>query len=177
MTTIDCTTCTDTDCPKHGSDSGSCEDWTNLETDTDVRAAFDAMLGLDPRMERFILPAPETFKPHGKMRVYIAGRMSGCETDYLANVARMLETWRKLVESGYAPYCPATDLLLGLVSPGGIDVHTYRDLSMEWLRASDAVFISNPDDITPGQEAEIAEAERLDIPVAYTVEELARVWA
>ena len=142
---------------------------------SDVRAAFDAMLDLDPRMKRYILPAPETFRPRGRMRVYIAGRLSGCEADYLANVARMLEAWRKLAESGYAPYCPAADLLLGLVSPGGIDVDVYRSLSMEWLRASDAVFVSNPDDITPGQEAEIAEAERLGIPVAYTVDDLARV--
>lgn len=30
MNPISCLTCTDPDCPKRGTDSAACEDWTNL---------------------------------------------------------------------------------------------------------------------------------------------------
>jgi len=157
--TTSCLDCTDQDCTRRGTDSGGCEDWTNYVSDDDDVAPV-------------ILPAPRL---PGRTVVYITGRMSGCEVDYLANCARLLDTYRRLAEAGYAPICPANDLLLGLVSPNGIDVETYKACSMAYLRRADAVFVSNPDDITPGQQAEIDEAERLGIPVAYTVDDLERV--
>ena len=104
--------------------------------------------------------------------VYIAGPLSGREVQYLENVARMLQVWRKLVEAGYACVCPAADLLLGLVSPFAWPASMYKKQSMELLRRCDVVFVTNPADITPGVAAEIAEAERLQIPVAYSVEML-----
>ena len=116
-----------------------------------------------------ILTAPRL---PGRTVVYIAGRMSGPEVDYLRNCARMLDTYRRLVEAGYAPICPAADLLLGIVSPNGIDVETYKDCSMAYLRRADVVFVTNPDDITPGQQAEIDVAARLGVPVVYDAADL-----
>jgi len=123
--------------------------------------------------------APEEGAPARRERrmclVFIAGALSGPEVQYLENVARMAQVWRKLVEAGYACVCPAADLLLGLVSPFGWPASMYKKQSMELLRRCDVVFVTNPDDVTPGVAAEIAEAERLRIPVAYSVAALNEV--
>ncbi len=132
--------------------------------------AWEDCPGIEPDdVEPVPLPAPRL---PGPTAVYIAGRMSGCEVDYLRNCARMLDTFRRLTEAGYACYCPATDLLLGLVSPHGVDVETYKANSMAMMRRMDVVFVTNPDDITPGQQAEIDEAGRCGVPVVYDVADL-----
>jgi len=119
--------------------------------------------------------APPALRAGSRMRlVYIAGALSGREVEYLANVARMAQVWRKLIEAGYACFCPAADLLLGLVTPAGWPGSVYKEQSMEMLRRCDVVFVTNPAEISWGVAAEIAEAERLGIPVAYRVEDLGK---
>jgi len=50
-------------------------------------------------------------------------------------------------------------------------VEDYQRYSMEWLRVSEAVLVRELRESSKGTKAEIEEAERLGIPVFYSVED------
>lgn len=100
------------------------------------------------------------------IKVYIAHKMSGTEVEYLANVARLMYLHRWFAEAGFAPYNPASDMLMGIVKEEKLDVEIYKNISMAWLEASDALFVDGP--ISPGVQAEIDRAKVLNIPVFFS---------
>jgi hypothetical protein len=115
--------------------------------------------------------------------VYIAGPMSGYPAEYLANCARMSAFSRQFMDLGLCPINPAGDLLEGLASQTPLLDEEYKRRSMDLLRllgalerGRAAVFvISNKHrngSISSGVADEIAEAEKLGIPVVYDVGEL-----
>lgn len=65
--------------------------------------------------------------------VYVAGRLSGDPGLYLANVAEMSRTSRRLMELDFCPINPAADLVEGLMSPEPLPVAAYQRRSLQLL--------------------------------------------
>ena len=101
-----------------------------------------------------------------KRRIYIASPYTIGDT--AANVARSMTAWHNLVDGGYAPYCPLLSHFLHL--------HRQRPYA-HWLE-QDLVWIAVCDGLlrldgrSSGADDEVAEAQRLGIPVFYTWREL-----
>lgn len=68
------------------------------------------------------------------MYVYVANRLSGYPGEYLANVAEMSNTCRRLTEAGYVVINPAGDALQGLMSEEPLPEAVYRARSLGLLR-------------------------------------------
>jgi len=117
--------------------------------------------------------------------VFISGPMSELPSGYLACCSEMSAYARRFMEMGMCPINPAGDLLEGLVSPTPLEASQYRRRSMELLRLLEgkpaAVFVISTvhrdGRVADGVVDEIAEAERLGIPVVYDVETLLDVRA
>jgi len=109
-------------------------------------------------------------------RVYIAGPMSDMPAQYLANCARLLTAWREINAAGFAGYCPAADMLLGIGSERPFDVESYRAWSMAWLEVADVVYVvaaAHADGrYSEGVDAEVRRAVEMGIPVVFTVEDI-----
>jgi len=168
---ISCLTCTDPDCPKRGTDSAACEDWTNepqaaLEGTHDGEAAVKSQAVVE-----------------GAFYVYVAGRLSGTPAEYLANLHDMCSMSRALMEAGYVPINPGADALEGLMSGEMLPTSHYQSRSMDLLRllaghrAAVLVGETHHRDGAPsgGTFREVEEAQRLGVPVCWSVEELAQV--
>lgn len=112
--------------------------------------------------------------------VYVAAPMSGYPGEYLANCARMSAVSRQLMDLGMCPINPAGDLLEGLASPTPLTDEAFKRRSMDLLRLLTlqpaALFVvatlHRNGSISGGVAAEIAEAEKLGIPVVRSLGEL-----
>ena len=115
--------------------------------------------------------------------VYVAGRLSGDPAEYLANLHEMCAASRRLMDAGYVPINPGADALEGLMSGEVLPVEHYQRRSLCLLRLlyghRAALFVVNLEhrDGTPsvGTLREIAEARRLELPVVWSMEELAQL--
>lgn len=107
--------------------------------------------------------------------VYIAGRLSGDPPTYLANVHEFCATSRILMDLGYCPINPAADALEGIMSGTVMGKDKYQTRSMDLLgllAGQDACVLVIGQYHRDGTEStgtahEIAEADRLGIPVVY----------
>jgi hypothetical protein len=114
------------------------------------------------------------------LRIYVAGAYSDTNVlGVLRNIGRG-EYWAsQLFMRGYAPFTPWHDKTFVIQNwKEEFTVDQFYNYSMEWLRASDAVFIV-PNHVglkdwgnSTGTLKEIEEAERLGIPVFYSLKEL-----
>ena len=120
--------------------------------------------------------------PRHLRRVYIAHPMSDFPAQYLHNCGNMVGCWLELANLGFSPYCPATDMVLGLlwgaVMSDPPTVEQYRRWSMDWLEASEAVLVLGTHHAdgrrSDGVADEIRRADECRIPVFYSVEDLCR---
>jgi len=110
------------------------------------------------------------------IKVYVAGAYGD---PYILNVFSNMkigiETCAYLSVLGFAPYCPWIDYQYFLSKHGDmIEEKRIKEISMEWLRVSDAVLIVNNkrNENSKGTKAEIEEAKRLKIPVFNSKDEL-----
>jgi len=168
-----CRDCTDTDCPKRGSDNMACEDFTS-----------DTQPGLEgPEAGTRDQNATSQVAVESRFYVYVAGRLSGPPPEYLANLHDMCAASRRLMEAGYVPINPGADALEGLMSGEVLPKEHYQRRSLHLLRllagkraALYVVNLQHPDG-TPssGTVREIDEARRLDMPVVWSMEELAQL--
>ena len=111
--------------------------------------------------------------------IYPAGPISsGDLIQFLRNINAGNVWTARLAELGFAPFPVFSDCLYLMNTRPGFTVQDIKDISLEWLRRSDAVaVIPGCAYLTsPGTMQEIAEAKQLGIPVFYTAEELGR-WA
>jgi len=97
-----------------------------------------------------------------KLRVYVAGPLSGSIPCYLGNVYTMLHECHKVEQAGMAPYCPAHDILYGLTG-GFWSYQRYIDFNIPWLLVSDVMYCYG--DHSPGVNQEIRIAAEHNIPV------------
>lgn len=114
------------------------------------------------------------------IKVYVAGPYSDNNgIGVLKNIGRGEHEAAKLFALGYAPYCPWHDKDFIMKLPyGEWDVLKFQQFSMEWMRVSDVVYVV-PNVIglrkwteSRGTLTEIEEANRLGIPVVFSMEEL-----
>lgn len=114
------------------------------------------------------------------LKIYCAGAYS--ETNVLGvlrNIGRG-EYWAsQLFMNGFAPFTPWHDKTFVIQNwDSEFTVEQFYDYSMEWLKVSDAVFIvPNVEGLKDWQDStgtikEIAEANRLGIPVFYSFNDL-----
>lgn len=113
--------------------------------------------------------------------VYIAGPLrpkcyhsNSLWIDYLLNVNQMTKYARKVIKLGFTPFCPCLDFLYVLVGNGKDrpTEATIMRLSKDWLEKCDAILLIPGWRRSEGTLAEIKLAEKLNIPVFKTLEEL-----
>ena len=106
-----------------------------------------------------------------RLRVYVAGPYSADSVlDVLRNIGRGERVCAELFHNDLAPFCPWHDK--GYAMDGlcqGADVGDFRDHSMAWLEASEAVYVLTGWEASNGTKAEIARAKELGIPVFYNI--------
>ena len=116
-------------------------------------------------------------------RIYIAGSLSpkGARPDcsngaieYLFNVRDMIHAAVLLIRKGWAPFCPALDILYFLYLPPGeqIEERTIMDVSLAWLQASDAILMLPRWMLSAGSCAEHEEAQARGISIYYHIDEV-----
>ena len=114
------------------------------------------------------------------IKVYVAGAYTANNViSVLKNIGRGEAEAAKLFMAGYAVFTPWHDKDFIIKNPEfNFNVQRFLDYSMEWLRVSDAVYIvPNLLGLTKWSEskgtlAEIEEANRLGIPVVFSMDEL-----
>ncbi len=97
-------------------------------------------------------------------RIYIAGPYTGGETTL--NVRIAVEAGQRIADAGAIPFVPHLYHLWHLLIPGPYEQWMRFDLA--WLEKCDAL-VRLPGE-SPGADREVAEAERLGLPVFYGVD-------
>jgi hypothetical protein len=104
-------------------------------------------------------------------KVYVAGRYSGTNViEILSNMRQGIKYSCEIMRMGFAPFVPWLDFQLGLHEK--FDVETYKDVSIEWLRASDCMFLVPKQERSAGVKAEIVIAEEMGIPIFTSMYDL-----
>lgn len=104
-----------------------------------------------------------------RMKVYVAGPYSSDNViGVLSNIRKGNRVAYELMQLGFAVFSPWLDHLFVFMDfTNDLTVTDFYEHSMEWLKVSDAVFIQGDWSNSKGTKAEIAEAEKLGIPVFY----------
>lgn len=108
------------------------------------------------------------------LRVYVAGAYSSDTVlGVLGNMKRGIKLGAKVLEAGMAPFVPWLDHdLVFHMSRNPTLLELYAQ-SISWMRVADAVLVVKQGATeSRGTMAEVAEAERLKIPVFWSFEEL-----
>lgn len=99
-----------------------------------------------------------------RTRVYIAGPISkGCLQH---NIDQARDAARRLIEAGYAPFCPQLTCFLESNAPSatsGFPHETWLDVDLPWVAVSHAVLRLSGE--SKGADQEVAFAEEMGIPV------------
>lgn len=104
-------------------------------------------------------------------RVYVAGPLSAQDAvSYISNLREMVSVGYQLHITGFAPYVPGMDILIGLQDKyNQMEYEDYWCASARWLEVSDAMYkIAD----SPGADAEEELAHTLNIPVFREMEAL-----
>lgn len=105
-------------------------------------------------------------------RVYVAGAYSADNVlDVLHNIGRVIEESADLLSAGYAPFCPWLDYQFAMCNRL-IPKQSFYEYSIAWLKVSQVVYVLGGWEKSIGTKKEIQLAEKLNIPVAYDLEEL-----
>jgi hypothetical protein len=109
-----------------------------------------------------------------RMKVYVAGPYSSDNVlGVLSNIRKGNRLAYQLLCLGFAPFSPWLDYLFVMEDHSNdLTAQDFKEYSMEWLRVSDAILVRGEWQKSKGVLAEIAEAERLGIPVFYDPTEL-----
>jgi len=108
-------------------------------------------------------------------RVYVAGSYNGPDViTVLDNMRIGMRAGLEVLRAGFSPWVPWFDYHFQLMLRPGetLTIQDYYNYSMAWLRVSDAVYVCNYREDSKGTKAEIEEAQRLGIPVYYTIQDL-----
>lgn len=106
-------------------------------------------------------------------KVYVAGKLSAYGVQYIKNCHRMIDTARKIRRHGMAVYVPCLDILEAL-HDGDMDYEALFNNSAEWLKASDAMYLTPGWETSTGTNKEIKIAKKRNIPIFEKLEDLVR---
>ncbi len=73
-------------------------------------------------------------------RIFICGPISGNHIEFLANIKEGIKIGAKMIELGYAPFCPHLDFLYSFVQDI-ITTEMYRNFCIPWLEVSNLVYL------------------------------------
>jgi hypothetical protein len=106
--------------------------------------------------------------------VYVAGKYSDNNVlSVLHNIRKGINWSFECFKAGFAPFSPWLDYHYVLCdNEESLKVIDFQNYSMEFLRRSDILFVTPGSEESKGTIAEIKEAERLNIPVVYSFEDL-----
>ena len=102
-----------------------------------------------------------------RKRIYVAGAYSADNViDVQANMRRGIAASLRVLNEGYAPFCPWLDFQLGMFQE--VTLVEYYEYSLAWLEASDAMLVI-VDGLasSEGTQAEIRFAKEHNIPIVY----------
>lgn len=102
-------------------------------------------------------------------RVYIAGPLRSKEfAETVKNMSTLMEVSEQVRLNGFSTYTPALDILMG-IKFGDYNFSDYFDNSVEWLKASNALFLTGDWDMSAGCLKEIDIAEESGIPIFFDI--------
>ena len=107
------------------------------------------------------------------IRVYVAGALNSDAVGYIKNAHRMIKTARELRKYGFSVYVPANDFLEGIVD-GSFEYTDYFNNGQEWLKVSQAMFLTPGWESSMGTLREIEVAASLEIPTFKDIDKLIR---
>ena len=105
--------------------------------------------------------------------IYIAGKLNDTAVEYIKNLHNMIRTANYVRKLGFSVYIPCLDILSGLVE-GDMEYHDYFSNNMPWLAQADAILVLPNWETSIGTKTEIEYAEKLNIPVYYSIPALLR---
>ena len=108
-------------------------------------------------------------------RVYVAGAYSSNNViGVLDNMREGMRWATKVFLAGHAPFAPWLDFHFQLMLRDGesLSVEDYYQYSLAWMQVADVVFVTPEWENSKGTHAEIAEAERIGIPVVYSIDDV-----
>ena len=100
------------------------------------------------------------------VKVYISGPYSS--GDQVLNTRLAMGVWNYLFGKGYTPFCPHWGMAQHLCLP--LPWEQWIEYDLEMLRGHDVLYRMPGE--SKGADIEVAEAERLGIPVVYSFSEL-----
>lgn len=106
-----------------------------------------------------------------RLRVYVAGPYSADNVlGVLQNIGRGERACAELFHNGLAPFCPWHDKTYAMDALcQGDEVEAFREHSMAWLEAAQAVFVLPGWEQSEGTKAEMLRAENIGIPVFFNM--------
>ena len=109
-----------------------------------------------------------------RIKIYVAGAYSADNVlSVLQNIGRGEKACAELFRLGFAPFCPWHDKSYVIDNPDtDFTVEDFYELSTAWLKVSDAMLVYTGIASSNGVRLEIIEAEKLQIPVCYSIDEL-----
>lgn len=107
-----------------------------------------------------------------RLRVYVAGPYSSDNVmGVFKNMRNGIKKSMDLFTYGFAPFVPWLDYQFCFIDFNQeLTIQDFYEYSMEWLRVSDVLFVQGSWFESKGTIAEIAEAEKLEIPVYYELD-------
>jgi hypothetical protein len=114
-----------------------------------------------------------TLKP---LRIYVGGKYNDEHVFKILNNMRVgIKYSIAIFNLGHYPYSPWLDYPFIWLGEGELDCERLYDLSMAWLKVSEAMFVVPGWETSKGTKAEIKEAESLGIPIYYNLEDIPEV--
>lgn len=112
-------------------------------------------------------------------KVYVAGAITPYPSEhpvfgFLGNIKRGVRASLEVLLAGLVPFSPFLDFQYCFYLRGNesITEKMIKDLSMEWLKVSDAVLVLPKWKKSGGTKAEIAIAKDLGMPIFYNLEDI-----
>jgi len=106
-------------------------------------------------------------------RVYVAGPYAAKdEISTLTHIRDGINVSARLLELGFAPYCPWLDYHFVLACGTCPPVSAFYELSNAWLDASEAMLVTGDWSNSNGTKAEILRAQMKGIPVFHDIPSL-----
>lgn len=103
--------------------------------------------------------------------IYIAGKLNDDAPGYVKHIHNMIKFAEEVRQLGYHILTPCNDIITGLII-GTYDYNDYSENNMELLSRCDGMALVPGWETSKGTVAEIKQAEKLGIPIFYTLKDL-----